>query len=265
MFIILSKLLPQFVYPLGLVLLLLVAALVLRKRDRLQNNTIVLALIIIIASGNGWTAMSLVRSLEWRYLPPQETPRGEVIVVLGGSTEPAQFPRPAVEVNGAGDRIIHAARLYHQGSAPYILLSGGRIEWLDAREASSSAEEMAEILSMLGVPEEALWLQSKSRNTYEDAIYSKQVLDEKGIQRIILVTSAMHMPRSVAIFEHQGFEVVPMPVDYGITKATWQQPSKFNLPTIVFNTFPNINNMGMTTGALKEYLGMLVYRLRGWM
>lgn len=264
MFVFLSKLLPPLIYPIGLVTLLLIVGLSLRKHKHWQTAANGLALAVILISGNSWVAVSLARSLEWRYLPEGELPQAEAIVVLGGGTVSAQPPRQTVEVNGAGDRMLYAAKLYHDGKAPLLLLSGGSIEWLDARQ-SSIAEEMAEVLQWLAVPPKAMILQDRSRNTYEDAVYSAQILKERGITRILLVTSAMHMPRSVALFEKQGLQVIPAPTDYTVSEEQWKSITTFNLQAQLIALIPSAGNLNLTTSALKEYVGMLVYWLRGWM
>ena len=261
----LSKFLPQFVYPLGLACLLLVLSLLLEKRVRLRRWAVVLALVVLVVGGNIWVAQGLTRSLEWRYLPPEKMPTADVIVLLGGGTAPADYPRSMVEVNSAGDRVLYAGWLYKKGAAPNILLSGGRIDWLESEEESSPAHEMAGLLKLMGVQPEALWLQDRSRNTYEDALYSTQMLKEKGIERILLVTSAKHMPRAVALFEQQGLQVVPMPTDYSVTQAGWEEMLHPDLEAFLIALVPSGGNLAATSSALKEYLGMLVYALQGWM
>jgi len=263
MFIFLSKLLPNFVYPLGLVCIFIILALILYRKPAWQRLVLVLALVVLWLGSTRWIALGMVRSLEWRYLPMTQMPSADAIVLLGGGTESAEYPRQTVELNSSGDRVLYAAWLYKQGKAPHILLSGGLIDWLDT--GSTPAEDMAVILDMMGVPKEALWLESTSRNTYENAVNSRKFLNEKGINRIILVTSALHMPRSVDLFKHQGFDVIPAPTDYSVTQAAWQRLTDPNLATQLLNLMPNIDNLSSVTRALKEYLGMLVYRLRGWM
>jgi len=263
MFIFLSKLLPNFVYPLGLVCIFIILALILYRKPAWQRLVLVLALVVLWLGSTRWIALGMVRSLEWRYLPMTLMPSADAIVLLGGGTESAEYPRQTVELNSSGDRVLYAAWLYKQGKAPHILLSGGLIDWLDT--GNTPAEDMAVILDMMGVPKEALWLESTSRNTYENAVNSRKFLNEKGINRIILVTSALHMPRSVDLFKHQGFDVIPAPTDYSVTQAAWQRLTDPNLATQLLNLMPNIDNLSSVTRALKEYLGMLVYRLRGWM
>jgi len=264
MFVFLSKFLPLLVYPLGLSFLLVVFSLIVRRRARLRNTALVLATAILWLSSTPWLAVSLARSLEWRYLPGQELPEADAIVLLGGGTDPGDYPRPTAEVNGAGDRVLYAARLYHAGKADHILLSGGNIDWIETRE-STPAQEMAEILRLTGVPEEAFWMQGGSQNTAEDADLSRVILEEKGVKRILLVTSAMHMPRSVALFQKQGFEVIPAPTDFSVTEKRWEDLTRASLPGQLLNLLPSSSNLGLTTNAMKEYIGLLVYRLRGWL
>ena len=220
MLIFLSKFVPLLVYPLGLGIILVAAALLLRRRKRLQTGLLAAALLILVLGSNRWVSYTLARSLEWQYLPPDPVPAGDVIVILGGGTESAQYPRSAVEVNSAGDRVLHAARLYHQGAAPTILVSGGNIVWLGGR-TMTPAQEMTDLLKLMGVPESAIWQQPASQNTQEDAEYSAAMLKEKGVQRVLLVTSAMHMPRAVILFHHMGIDVIPAPTDYTVTQAGW--------------------------------------------
>src|SRR5512136_1186248 len=121
MFVFLSKFLPPFVYPLGLIGFLILLALFLGKRQRLQRIVLILALVCLLLAGNSWVAVGLARSLEVRYSTPDPVPQAEVMIVLGGGSEPAELPRQMVEVNGSGDRVIYAARLYKQGKAPHVL------------------------------------------------------------------------------------------------------------------------------------------------
>ncbi|MBC8507554.1 MAG: YdcF family protein [Anaerolineales bacterium] len=260
MFSFISKFLPLFIYPLGLTWILLVLALVLRKKPVWQKAAITLSIVLIWSGGNTWVSSSLKRSLEWQYLPPEEFPKVEVILILSGGTHAAIYPRSTVEVGGAGDRVIYGAYLYHQGVAPYLLVSGGTVPYLG--ESVPASERMTELLIMLGVPDDAIWKENISRNTYENALYSHEFLQEKDIDRIVLVTSAFHMPRSVMLFEEQGFEVIPGPTDYSITEESWQRLWEPDFLTQVFNFFPTASNLSNTTHSLKEYLGLLVYSLR---
>ncbi|HXF63551.1 MAG TPA: YdcF family protein [Caldilineaceae bacterium] len=262
MFLFLSKLLPLFIYPLGLASLLLVAALVVR-RPRWQRGLAAAALALLLLFSNQPVAHLLVRSLEWRYLPAGELPQAEAIVLLGGGTRPALPPRPASEMNEAGDRMVYAAQLYQAGKAPLVVVSGGFIEFLGS--TVPEAEAMQQLLERLGVPGEAILQEDRSRNTYENAVFVRELLDERGIRRILLVTSALHMPRSVSIFERQGFEVIPAPADFLVTWTPEGQGADVGVGGRLLALLPSAESLELSTRALKEYIGTVVYRLRGWL
>ncbi|MCO6452389.1 MAG: YdcF family protein [Caldilineales bacterium] len=263
MFLFLSKTLPLLVYPLGLAMLLLAAALFLRKYGRWQTVVIVLALLLLWAGSSRWVSFALIRSLEQQYLPKDELPAVDAIVVLGGGTRSADHPRPTAEISEAGDRLIYASWLYHQGKAPHILVTGGGIDWL--QPVSNESNEMLELLEMMGVPAEAVWLEPDARNTYENAIYARDILQEKGVEDFLLVTSATHMPRSMRIFQKQGLEPIPAPTDFLVTQADWDFLRTADLRSQLVFALPNDMFLYWTSLALKEYVGTMVYGLRGWL
>ena len=263
MFVFFSKFLPPFIYPLGIGLLLAAASLLfLRKHPKLRAAAELTSLAVLLLASNHWVAFSLARSLEWQYLPTPEIPVTEVIVLLGGGTEPAQAPRTAPELNGAGDRLLRAADLYRSGKAPAILSSGGNITWLENRPATP-AGDMAILLNQMGVPANAVWLEDRSQNTYENALFCARILKQKGITKVILVTSALHMPRSAALFRKQGIQVIPAPADYTVTQEGWAELTSSPGAWII-NVLPSAGSLSITSACLKEYLGILAYWLRGW-
>jgi uncharacterized SAM-binding protein YcdF (DUF218 family) len=222
-----------------------------------------MALVVLWIGGIEPVSVALVRSLEWQYFPPEVLPSAEMIIVLGGGTASPDYPRGFVELGAAADRVLYAGWLYHQGAASKVLLTGGYIPWMGDLEGSP-AENMSVILGLLGVPQEALLLETESMNTYENALFSKEILDREGVNRIILVTSAQHMPRSVAIFKKLNVEIFPAPVDYTVTEMDWERLWEPRLTTQIFNFLPTVGNLSATTNAIKEYLGMMVYKWKGW-
>jgi uncharacterized SAM-binding protein YcdF (DUF218 family) len=262
MFLFLSKLLPLFVYPLGLACLLLVGALAtLWRRPRWSAWFITLALVCLMLSGNSWLANQVVYSLEKQYVPIPNLPAAEAIVVLGGSIRPQIDPRPGVDVTEAGDRPIYGAQLYREGKAPLVILSGGRIEWQGGGPPESA--DMAKLMETLGVPAAAILQDPTSLNTYENAVNVKKILTQRGINRVLLVTSAAHMPRSVEIFKKQGIEVTPAPTDFLVTQQELQE-SQSTPQGRILSVIPEADNLQRLTRALKEYIGIFIYRLRGW-
>ena len=267
MFVFLSKFLPQFVYPLGLSwLLLLLVLFLIRRKDGLQwvKRILWLVVVLLFVGGNQWVSNSLTRSLEWRNLPPESLPQDAVVVVLGGGTESQEYPRQIAEVNGAGDRVIYAVELYREGVAGRLLLSGGNINWLSGR-TTSGAEEMAALMELMGVPAEVMTLQTRSQNTREDAVYSAEILKKWGVSEIVLVTSATHMPRSLALFRQQGLTVIPAPADFSVTAQNWYDLWHPSFGDVLVHLLPNAGDLNSTGTSLKEYIGLLVYGLRGWL
>lgn len=264
MFLFLSKLLPLFIYPLGLACLLIGVALIARlwKRPRVATLSAIAALVVILVGSNGWVAAQLVRSLEWQYVPSSTLPNAEAIVVLGGGIKAQTSPRPWIDLAEAGDRAIYGAQLYQQGKAPLLILSGGRIDWKGGGSASES-EDMAKLVEALGVPKAAIAQDPTSLNTYENAVNVKQILQQRGINRVLLVTSAMHMPRSMGIFQKQGIEAIAAPTDFLITTQELDE-YEATLQGFLLNMLPDVEKLQQTSRAMKEYIGIMVYRLKGW-
>jgi uncharacterized SAM-binding protein YcdF (DUF218 family) len=274
----LSKLLPIFCYPLGLSSLLIAIALVnllwksrlsrnassakisftLFKKNRVSSILLAIALVILLLSSNEIFSKALVRSLEWRYLPNGDLPQAEAIVVLGGGTRPRISPRPWYEVSEAGDRILYGSWLYKRGKAPLLVVTGGRAEWY-GEGGNPESEDMAAIAEVMGVPSSAIVQESQSFNTRDNAVNTKQILDKKGVNKILLVTSALHMPRSIEIFRKVGLEIIPAPTDFLSVKN--DNSKGFAL---ILDLLPSAEALKNTTNAIKEYIGLFIYQLAGW-
>ncbi|GAB4535366.1 MAG: hypothetical protein Fur0018_25600 [Anaerolineales bacterium] len=256
--IFLSKFLPKLFYPLGLACLLL-AGFALRARLNRRGRALLLGVLLLLwLGGNPWVSLLLTRSLEWRYLPDGEPASAPVIVLLGGDTAPASPPQPIVQ---PGERAFYAAALYHQGKAEHILVSGGVIPWQTGGEASTPADQMWQVLRLLDVPPQAITLEARSRNTAENARYSAEILAGWGVRRVILVTSALHMPRAKTLFEAQGLSVIPAPTAFVVTRASWRAAFHGGWQNGLLNLMPDADSLARTSTALKEYLGLALYRL----
>ncbi len=256
----LSKFLPLFIYPLGFASLLLVFVLLFWKKQRLAKSVVILALVILYLGGNRYLSSAVARSLEWRFPSPDLTLQADAIVILGGGTEPAINPRQSVEVNAAGDRVIYGAILARQFPRAMVIVSGGDIDFLDIAP-STPAQDMASLLALMGIPQDRILLQGNSQNTFEDAQLTCKVIGENGFSRVLLVTSAMHMPRSMMMFEKAGCTVIPAPTDYTITEAAWQHLWHPNIEEFFINLVPAYTNLSTLTKSLKEYFGILYYTL----
>lgn len=265
MLLALSKILPLFVYPLGLAIVLTSVALVAILRHR-QGKVrkwplwlIGLALVILLVSSSRPASDWLLGSLEQQNIPAGNLPKADAIVVLGGGTRPKITPRPWVEVAEAGDRIIYGARLFLEGKAPLLIVSGGRAEWL-GEGGNPESEDMAAIATALGVPATAIAQDATSLNTRENAVNVKAILQQRGLHNILLVTSALHMPRSMAIFRKLEIEAIAAPTDF----LTVSNTNEKGLAGTLFDLLPDADALKNTTNALKEVVGTIIYRLVGW-
>jgi uncharacterized SAM-binding protein YcdF (DUF218 family) len=259
MFLFLSKLLPLLFYPLGLTIVLMLTGLILLKRRlrRLASLLIIFAVWILYWSSTDLVAQGLTQSLEFQNLP-KTIPQADAIVILGGATKAAISPRVLPEVGEPGDRVIYGAKLYKDGKAPKIILSGGRIPW--GGDTGSESSDMAILLDLLGVPQDVILEDPTSLNTIENAKNVKQIIDRENIRTMLLVTSATHMPRSLAIFRKLGMDVSPAPTDFQSTNV----PQNVQAQGQLLKLLPDAENLLLTTRSLKEWVGLVVYRLRGW-
>ncbi len=264
MFLYLSKLLPLLVYPVGIACVCLILCLwwIWRQQRTWAMGSAAIALLVLLIGSNAWVSTNLVKSLEWRHLPPEPMPTADAIVVLGGSTRPADYPRPWVDLLQSGDRILHGAQLYNAGKAPKLILSGGRIEWKGG--GPSESEDMAQVAIAMGVPRTDILQEPTSLNTYQNAVNVRTIVEREGFETILLVTSAMHMPRALAIFQKQGMNAIAAPTDFIVSERSLKELQGTG-QGFLLNLLPNAANLHELSLAIKEYIGFIVYRLRGWL
>jgi uncharacterized SAM-binding protein YcdF (DUF218 family) len=252
----LDKLLAQLAYPLGLSLGLAVLALALLVvgRYRLALAALSIGILWLGLWSMPIASERLRLSLESRFAQESVAalPAADAVVVLGGGIKGAPPDWPYSDLGRASDRVWHAARIYHAGKAPRLILSGGSMPWLGARR--TEADAMQGFLVDLGVPIEAILREGRSRNTRENALYTAEILNAQGIGRVLLVTSALHMPRALATFRAVGIDAVPAATDFEVMPE----------PGHPIRWLPDAEALFDSTRALKEYLGWWVYRWRGW-
>jgi len=134
-----------------------------------------------------------------------------------------------------------------------VIVAAGNQPW--AEPGPPEAELISQLLVESGVPRAAILAEGESRNTRENALNSKRLIELLACDTTLLVTSAAHMPRSVAAFEKVGVEVFPVSVDVRVIRAS--------RPT-VFDFLPQAGALSMTTDAMREWMGRKVYEWRGW-
>ena len=264
----LAKFLPLFLYPTGFATLIFFILIVLDlwKRSWSFRSTLsLIGFLTLFLGGNFYIAHWISHSLESQYTPLTNNPKAEVIVVLGGGLHPDVPPRQHPEVGEPGDRVYHAAYLYHKGYADRIIASGGWVSlYWDSGPERSEAKDMGKLLQALSIPEDAILYEPRSQNTRENALYTAELLKQESFEKVILVTTARHMPRAVATFEKAGVEVIPAPTDYFVTGAPDITNGKLRKNFRPLNSVPQSRYLDVTTRSMKEYVGMVYYQLRGW-
>lgn len=252
----LSKLLSLFLHPLTLGLLLGIVGVVVGGawRRRAGRAVVALGLLVVWVPATPWVADGLLGALE-RPFPPAPVaaaPTADAVVVLGGAVGLPRPPRVYPDLHGASDRVWHAARLYQAGKAPLVIASGGTLPWRDRTYREAAA--MQSLLVRWGVPAEAIVAEGASANTYQNAQRTAEIVRARALDRVLLVTSAFHMRRALATFRSAGVEAVPAATDYRVVEQT----------TTLLSLFPSVEALGSSTTAIREYVGYLVYRWRGW-
>ncbi len=251
----LSKLLPVVFYPVGatISLLLIGGLLALLKHRRLALASATAGLVVLWVCSTPVVADWAYSTLERQYPPTTmaDTPQADVAIVLGGAVRQPIVPRVEVELKEASDRILHAARLYNAGKVKRILVTGGNIPWVAA--VKPEAELIKQLLVEWGVPAEAIVIATESRNTYENALEIKRLWDKGGFRSALLVTSAAHMPRAMAVFQRAGLPVVASSTDVIVDTSQGS----------LFDWLPDANSLLVTTDAVKEWIGLLAYRVLG--
>lgn len=170
---------------------------------------------------------------------PEDLRPAPAIVVL------TAYVSPAGVLNEQAMRRIHAAaRLYRGGLAPMLIISGGDSRF---QEGPQAADFMAGFAGELGVPASAILLEKRSPNTHSSAVHVAALCRARGIERVLLVTDAIHMRRAAAVFLAQGLRVSPVPADPW--SLGWEDP---------------LLRLRKFLAGLHEYGGLLYYRWKGW-
>jgi uncharacterized SAM-binding protein YcdF (DUF218 family) len=243
------------VQPLNLAIFLLLAGLLaaLIRRRRLAGTATVLSALVLVVSS--WTSLgaAMLTPLEERFQRPAALPEKiDGIIVLGGGMEGAiNLARGGYELNNGGDRFVEAAILARRFPDARVLLSGGVGTVL--LQGEPDADMAARFLAALGIPRERMILENTSRNTAENAEFSKGLVKPRPGENWLLVTSGFHMPRSVGLFRKAGFHVIPWPSDYRTT-------GREGIGLFSDNA---LDSLETTSTALREWIGLVAYRLSG--
>ena len=179
-------------------------------------------------------------------VPLDKTPNADAIVVLGGCMMTPVGAMAYPELFGAADRVWHAARLHKAGKAPVIIYSG-----------VGEGEGAKRFLRDLGVPPKDFIWEDKSRNTKENIQFTQALCEEKKFKRVLLVTSAFHMRRTLRTCEAAGFEVIPAPTDHeALARAESARGANW------MRHLPSAEAFSLNHVYFKEYLGLWAFKLK---
>jgi uncharacterized SAM-binding protein YcdF (DUF218 family) len=246
--------------PAGPLLLAFAGVLLLRRRPAAGRLVVIVGLALAWLLSTYWVGAALTRWVEagqrpldvqrWEAARDGSAPPRAIVVLGGGAVGDGAFGSKRERLQARSlERVIAGARLARATGLP-VLVAGGRPDWLERSEAALMRQVMEEDL---GVP--VRWAEEHSRDTAENASFSAAMLRAEGIDSVVLVTQAYHMPRARRAFEAAGLTVLPAP--HGWNGGHLDVPALRDL-------VPSAGAVDMGWLALHELLGGLWYRLRGY-
>lgn len=250
MFFILSKILYFLLVPFWWIVILWVWY-KLSKTGKVKKRLSILILILVVVFTNPYLYRILVAS--WQPAPVTLTSKVsyEAGILLGGMSDYDKNEQGYFGNNA--DRFIQTANLYHRGIIKKIIVSGGTGSL--SQQGPPEAKFLAQELIANGVNEKDIIQDARSRNTYENAVYSKKIIDSLQLKPpFVLITSALHMKRSNSVFTKTGIHFISAPCDYKVI------PKKLSLDNTII---PDVTLLNEWSYFIKEVVGLYVYRLTG--
>jgi uncharacterized SAM-binding protein YcdF (DUF218 family) len=243
----LHKLLPIFVLPLAWVMVLLGVALWRKRRW-----PIIAALAVLYVCSTSFVGERLMRSLESSYppVPVDQVEKADAIVPLGGIFGPTAEAGFLPNVGEAGERLEAGILLWQKKRAPWLIFTGGRHPWARRSEVEGTFSARAAIAR--GIPADKIVVTREVGNTADEARVVHDIMAGRGWKKIILVTSAWHLPRAARQFRNAGVDFIPFPVDYLIDT---------DRPLTLLDFLPRATGLRDTEAALREWYGIAFYAL----
>lgn len=250
----LSKILGFFALPSNLLIVLALAGILLMRTRfrRFGQGLVIGAILLLVVVGIAPVGNALMLPLEERF-PKWDAKRGSPhgIVVLGGAVSPdVSAARNEIALNEAAERMTATAKLAREHPNARIVFTGGSGRLFGG---ATEADFVTDLFESFGIPRDRITLENRARNTVENAVFTKELVQPKPAERWLLVTSAHHMPRSVGIFRKAGFPVEAHPVDFR-TRGTTDLTGPFGSLAA---------GLARTDAAMHEWAGLIVYWLTG--
>ncbi len=255
MFFAISKILSFAIKPVVWIIGLLFYAVWTRRPWR-GRRAVVAALALLLLSTNRWITNEVVCAWEPETLTANQIQEPyDIGIVLGGYSN--LFITPAHDrynFSERANRFTQALELYRSGKVKKLLFTGGTGRLM--QDGGSEAALLPPLLEKLGIPPTDVILEERSRNTWENAVFTREIIEARypGAS-CLLITSAAHMPRSAACFQKAGLAVIPFAVDY---------MSEEPLPGLDLYLLPDKTGLYKWEWLIKEWIGCVAYRLRGY-
>jgi len=256
MFFYASKLIWFAVQPSSMLLLLFLFGLLLYRfgRETLGIRVLVATVALYAFVGLSPLANAMMLSLEQQYARPSMNQIGTVdgMIVLGGVVDASvSRGRREISLNEAAERVTETAALAYRWPDARIVFAGGDAALIAPGEPEASAAK--DFFTRIGIDPSRVTIEPDSRNTWENALFTKRLLAPEPDQRWLLITSAFHMPRAMGVFRATGFEVIPWPVDF----RTHGPEDLLSLPPRPSSAWRRVDL------AAKEWVGYVVYYMTG--
>ncbi len=253
-----ARIIIPLVEPIGLLWLTLIVLAALLWRKRLRGFALANAGLAIFIYIIGATALpdALLSSLENPYVGVKldTLPSCDAVVMLGGGLDPSRHEVGGLHLTIAGDRIIAALEMIRLGKAPVLVCGGSGVN-VDGVE-KVEADLFKQALTERRVPVPEIISLGHCADTHDEAMRTRDITQKRGWRRVLLVTSATHLPRAVATFRALGVEVVPVPCNFLSSLSIQRTSSVLGIPRFV--GFEKLSVW------IHEKIGWWEYRRRGW-
>jgi len=252
MFFYLSKILGYLLNPTAWVFLSLLAAVILRGKWR--KYLLITGLVLFFVFSNNFLLKTFLGPWEDHGIRKVEKTY-DVGIVLGGWIAEYDENLDRAVFKAVPDRFMQAYRLYQTGKIKKILISGGSGHYLYPQKKEATV--LRDYLKEIGVPEEDILVDASSRNTYENAVYSAEILKKHPeLQDKLLITSAIHMKRAKACFDTRGIATVPFGTDRIVPDDGVLNFEILFVPDLVSFRYWHL--------LIHEWIGYVVYDIRGY-
>lgn len=254
MFFFLSKTLNFLVLPLTMVVLCFVASVVIKSQPW-KKRFFWAGFVLLLFFSNDFISNSIMRAWEVDPKPFNTLQPHKLGIVLTGTTHSFLEPADRVYFKRGADRVTHTIQLYKLGLIEKILVSGGTGRLF--KDDEPEANKYRKVLLLAGIPDDDIWIENKTRNTYESAIAVSELMDslQYRVEDCLLITSAFHMRRSLACYEKAGLDIESFSTDfYGLQ-------DKLILTSILL---PSVEGFIIWEKLLKEWTGIVAYKLAGY-